>query len=59
LIARNLGPKCKGFKKKIKIKILKLDSESIEANDDSANGFVLLCFVIRAPNCFFYKKSLC
>ncbi len=42
-----------GFKKKMKIKNFKLDLESIEANDDSANGFDLFCFVdcVLKPTC--------
>jgi hypothetical protein len=44
-----------GFQKKnMKMKNFKLDLESIEANDDSANGFVLFCFVIWTPNCVFF-----
>ncbi len=40
-------------------KFFKLDLESIKANDDSANGFVLFCYVIWAPNCFSKKVSVC
>ncbi len=44
-----------GFQEKnMKIKNFKLDLESIEANADSANGFVLFCFGIWTPNCVFF-----
>ncbi len=53
-LAQNARFSRKKFKLKKIIKNFKLHLESIEANADSANGFVLFCFVIWTPNCVIF-----